>query len=424
MIRLVRVLALLCVLLARTVSAGQNPPPVAAATTPVAPSSIVISGPPPPVAPATISRDSSGRATLRATRLTAPLRIDGILDEPMYESVQAMSDFIQNDPLEGAPATEKTEVWIFFDNDNFYVVARCWESQPERMISNEMRRDGSGIPMNESFAWSLDTFLDRRNGVFFEMSPIGGRMDAQVSNERTVNNSWNPVWEFKTGRFAQGWTVEEKIPFKSLRYRAGTAQVWGFQAKRRNQWKNETSFLGPVPRSFGGAAHFRALSLSPTLVGLEAPSGAKNLEIKPYGITTVTSDTTARPQIANDLDGDFGLDLKYGVTQNLTADFTYNTDFAQVEADEQQINLTRFSLFFPEKRDFFLENSGTFDFGTRPQTTNNAGSSTDPPIFFYSRRIGLDRAGQSVPIVAGGRLTGRVGRFQVGLLNIQSDDVP
>jgi hypothetical protein len=163
-------------------------------------------------------------------------------------------------------------------------------------------------------------------------------------------------------------------------------------------------------------------SLAATVVGLEAPAGSKNLELKPYAISDVASDLTATPHVSNDLGGDVGLDVKYGLTQNVTADFTYNTDFAQVEADEQQVNLTRYNLFFPEKREFFLENQGTFSFGGAGTSAQSAGAG-DTPILFYSRRIGLEQ-GRTVPIVAGGRLTGRVGRFNLGLLNIQSDDEP
>jgi hypothetical protein len=344
-----------------------------------------IAGPPPPDLPVTVARDGVGRTTVRAARLTAPLRIDGNLDEAIYDSVRSMTDFIQQDPVENAPATEKTEVWVFFDRDSVYIAGKCWDSHPERMAINEMRRDGSFVPRNENFAFMLDTFYDRRNGVFFELTPLGGRMDAQVTNERTVNISWNPVWAFATGRFANGWTVETRIPFKSLRYRPGTAQVWGFNVRRKNQWKNEISCLAAIPASIGEAGHFRAVSLAATLVGIDAPSGSKNLEIKPYAISNLTTDNLATPRTSNDLTGDVGVDAKYGVTQSLTADLTYNTDFAQVEADEQQVNLTRFSLFFPEKRDFFLENQGTFEFGgagvtARPGTTGGGGGADTPTL--------------------------------------------
>ena len=369
-----------------------------------------IKGPPAPIPPAVINRDALGHATVRATRLTAPLNIDGRLDERAYEEVPSMSDFIQNDPREGEPATQQTEVWLFFDDDAIYVVGKCWEQRPDKMIATEMRRDGA-ITQNDSFAWSFDTFYDHRNGVLFEVSPLGGRTDGQVTNERSVNTNWNPVWKLAVGRFDGGWTVEAALPFKSLRFRPGRSQIWGFQARRKNLWKNEISYLTPIPREVLGQGHFRS-SLDATLVGLEIASGSKNIEVKPYVTSDVTSDEIVRPAIQNDVGAQFGVDAKYGVTQNLVADFTYNTDFAQVEADEQQVNLTRFNLFFPEKREFFLENQGTFGFGGT--------SDVNTPVLFHSRSIGLNEARQ-VPIVGGGRLSGRVGRFELGVLDIQTD---
>ena len=223
-----------------------------------------------------------------------------------------------------------------------------------------------------------------------------------------------------------------QIPFKSLRYRQGSAQVWGIQLGGRIYHKNESTYLTPVPIS-GGPGLFR-ISAAGTLVGIDVPDGNRTFEIKPYAIASSGTDLTADPQVRNDGDGDFGFDVKYGVTQNLTADFTYNTDFAQVEVDEQQVNLTRFSLFFPEKREFFLEGRGTFDFGRgatfggvggpggggRPGSGGFGGG--DAPTIFFSRRIGLE-SGNTVPILGGGRLTGKVGDFSVGALNIQTDDI-
>jgi hypothetical protein len=375
-------------------------------------------GPPPPVAPATITRDSAGRATIRAVRLTSPIRLDGRLDEAVYESVPPISDFIQTEPREAEPATQKTEVWVMFDRSHVYVTVRLWESHPERMILNEMRRDNAALYRNDHIDIVFDTFYDRRNGVLLSTTPIGGLVDAQITNERQFHTDWNPVWNVETGRFDGGWTAEFAIPFTSLRYRPGRAQIWGFNVQRENLWKNEISTLVPTPAALG-ARGVMQFSLAPTLVGLEAPPGSKNLDVKPYAVSNLTTDRTTTPGIANDLGGDIGLDVKYGITQNLTTDFTYNTDFAQVEADEQQVNLTRFSLFFPEKREFFLENQGTFAFGG----ASTSGAAGDTPMLFYSRRIGLHE-NREVPIDAGGRLTGRVGRYTMGLLNLQADDVP
>ncbi len=374
-----------------------------------------IDGPPPPALPAMVARDARGRVTMRATRLTDPLVLDGRLDERAYETVRSVSGFIQQEPDEGAPATEATEAWVFYDDSTIYIAARCWDSQPERMVANEMRRDNQGIYQNENFAVVLDTYYDRRNGYLFHVNPLGGMFDGHVTDERNMNRDWNGVWDVRTGRFDQGWTVEIAIPFKSVRFRPGTAQTWGVNLRRIVRWKNETSYLTAVPASLN-LAGIMQLSAAGTVVGIEAPSGTGNVELKPYVISALTTDRVASPPPANALDGDVGFDVKYGITEGLTADATYNTDFAQVEVDEQQVNLTRFSLFFPEKREFFLEGQGIFDFGG-----GGGGAARNTPILFFSRRVGLV-AGRPVPIEAGGRLTGKAGPFSVGVLDIQTGD--
>ena len=375
--------------------------------------------PPPPAPPEIISRSETGQATLRAVRLERALSLDGALDDSVYQEIPPITGFIQTEPNAGEPATERTDAWIFFDDANVYIAGRAWDSTPEsNWIANEMRRDSFNILNNENIGFALDTFFDRRNSVVFNVTPLGGRMDGQVVNERSYNRDWNPVWDLRTGRFDGGWSFEASIPFKSLRYRPGRSQVWGVQMRREVLWKNETSYLVPIDRGLGRMALLQASQAS-ALVGLEAPESGRTLEIKPYLIGDVSSNLTASPAISNQAGGNVGIDLiKYGVTQNLTADFTVNTDFAQVEADEQQVNLTRFSLFFPEKREFFLENQGVFSFGTGG---GGFGGSQDAPILFYSRRIGLS-GGQEVPILAGGRLTGRAGAFTLGVLSIQTDE--
>jgi hypothetical protein len=383
-------------------------------------------GPPPPTLPAIIARDEQGRMTIRAVRLAAPLRTDGRLDEEVYATIEPISDFIQMEPDGGKPASEKTDVWLFFDERNLYVTMRAWESQPERMVANEMRRDSNNIRMGDCIGFSLDTFYDRRNAVQFEVNPLGARTDGQSTNERQYSADWNPVWDLTVGRFDGGWTVEAALPFKSLRYQPGSTQVWGFNARRNNKWKNEISYLARIPPAFGIGRGSFAASLFATVVGIDAPAGSKNLEVKPYVVGDLTTDLTASPSVSNRLGRDGGFDVKYGITQSVTADFTVNTDFAQVEADEQQVNLTRFSLFFPEKREFFLENQGTFAFGG---AGGGQGGTAPPetPILFYSRRIGLTQVqgqGREVPILAGGRLTGRSGRFTLGLLEIGTRDAP
>ena len=392
-----------------------------------------IDGPPPPLAPDVIRRDEQRRATIRAVEVEAPMRLDGQLDERVYYTVPAITGFIQQAPDEGAPATEKTEAWILFDADNIYVGARIWDSAPpSQWVANEMRRDTRQLRQNDTFAIILDTFYDRRNAVAFYTNPLGAIADFQITNEGNPNSDWNPVWDVRTGRFEGGWTVEMEIPFKSLRYRPGPSQIWGVQLRRNVRRKNEWNYITPLPISAGsGPGGIFRVSDAATLVGLDAPSGSKNLEVKPYGIGGVSTNLAASPPIRNAGDGNGGLDVKYGVTQNLTADFTLNTDFAQVEVDEQQVNLTRFNLFFPEKREFFLEGRGIFDFarggfsggfgGALRRTGGGFFGGGNAPTIFYSRRIGLQN-GTVVPIVGGGRLTGKIGAFDVGALNIQTDD--
>jgi hypothetical protein len=368
-----------------------------------------------PLLPDTVRRDADGQITTRAVRLQTPLQVDGRLDEPIYGAIRPISDFIQNEPVNGTPASERTEVWVAFDDERVYVSVRAHESQPDRMVANEMRRDSFTVLQNENFAFMFDTFFDRRSAVVFQFNPIGGRMDGQAASEGNYNSDWNPVWQLEVARTPTGWTAEAAIPFKSLSYGAGRQQVWGFNARRINRWKNEVSYLTRFPDGTGNQGISFASYAAP-LVGIEAPAQSRSFDIKPYLIGDVTSDL---PDVRNDVGGDFGVDVRYALTQNLTADFTYNTDFAQVEADEQQVNLTRFSLFFPEKRDFFLENQGLFSFGGAGGGGGGGGNNT--PSLFYSRRIGLE-GGRQVPIVAGGRLTGRIGQYNVGVINIQTDD--
>ena len=412
---------------------AQSPAQPAGFSSVTAAPTVIIDGPAPPVAPETVARDAAGRATVRAVRLSAPLRLDGVLDDGIYETVPSIEGFVQQLPIEGAPTTERTEAWVFFDDENVYVAARLWSEAPEsEWIANEMQRDSFQIINNDYFSVGIDTFYDRRNGFAFMITPIGGFFDYEITDEGNPNNDWNPIWNSSTGRFAGGWTVEMEIPFKSLRFQPGQNQVWGLQLGRRIRYKNETTYLTTVPIS-AGPGMFR-LSAAGTLTGLEVPSGNRRFEIKPYAIGSINSNLTSTPQILNEGAGDGGLDVKYGVTQNLTADFTYNTDFAQVEADEAQLNLSRFNLFFPEKREFFLEGRGIFDFG---RAAGNAGGQFrasrlggsgffgggDVPQVFYSRRIGLS-GGETVPILGGARLIGKAGDYSIGALNIQTDGAP
>jgi hypothetical protein len=387
---------------------------------------MILDGSPAPVAPASITRDALGRATVRAIPLDEPIRLDGVLDEAIYQENEPFGGFVQVTPTAGAPSSERTDVWVTYDDTHVYVTCRCWdESPPETWIVNELRRDTPGLRNNEHFGVMFDTFYDRRSGSMFYANPLGGRSDYQVVDEGGPNTDWNPVWDVASGRFDGGWTVEMAIPFKSLRYVSGPDQMWGMQLRRSIRHKNEWTYLNPVPPFLAGPQALNRVSAAGTLVGLDLPAAGSNLELKPYAIAGLTTDRTVTPGIDNDGTADAGFDLKYGVTANLTADLTVNTDFAQVEVDEQQVNLTRFSLFFPEKREFFLEGRGVFEFGQGGGGGFGGGGfgrGSDAPSIFYSRRIGLDQ-GEVVPIRAGGRVTGKVGAFAIGAMNIQTGDV-
>ncbi len=373
---------------------------------------------PPPTAPATIARNDSGQATIRAVRLGQPLQLDGRLDDEVYARTPPIDGFIQQEPTEGAPATEKTHVWVFYDDRNIYVGARCYDSHPDREVSTEMRRDHNNVTQNENFTVVFDTFLDRRNGLFFQTTPLGTYRDQAVVDD-VLNVNWNTVWTVRTGTFEGGWTAEFSIPFKSLRYPAPGPQVWGVNFRRVVKWKNEFSYLTAMPASYGTGNAIGRMGPAGTMVGLETPGASKNLELKPFVVATSVTDRAASVPFSNDLRTNGGFDFKYGLTRSLIADVTVRTDFAQVEEDLQQVNLTRFNLFFPEKRDFFLEGQGIFAFAG--VGSGGGGSPGDVPVMFFSRQVGLLQ-GQEVPVLGGARLTGRTGRYSIGALNIETGD--
>jgi hypothetical protein len=392
------------------VSAAQDPP-----TPDPTPS---FDGAPSPVPPAVDSREG-GKVTLRAVRLTRPLQIDGRLDELTYQETLPIDRFEQQVPTEGAPATEKTQAWILFDDDNLYFCARMLDSDAERIVANEMRHDSVNIfNGGDSMTLVLDTFYDHRNGVLFQTNPLGAQREQAIADGQYIE-SWNTVWDVKSARFEGGWATEMVIPFKSLRFREPGPQLWGVNFRRVIRWKNEYAGVTPMPASFGGSG-LAQMQMAATLVGVTIPTRTRNLEVKPYVVASSTTDLTAAQPFRNDGTGDIGVDLKYGLSRGLTADVTVNTDFAQIEEDLQQINLTRFSILFPEKRDFFLEGQGIYAFGGRSLSgRGSGGDSDDVPIMFFSRQIGLAR-GRTIPVIAGGRVTGKTGAYDIAALNIET----
>jgi hypothetical protein len=352
---------------------------------------------------------------LPATRASGPITLDGRLDEAAWESAPVARGFIQNDPREGQPATFDTEVRMVYDDVALYIGVFAKDDNPKAIIINELRKDfntGSG----DSFQVVFDTFKDERNGYQFAINPAGAKWDAQMANEGRENNSnWDGVWDVGTRIGEDGWYAEIRIPFRTLKFSPDSEQTWGVNFQRRLRRFNENSYWSPVQRIH----NLSRVSMAGTIEGLQGIAPGNNLRVKPYALASA-SRLAGRPT-----NGEFdaGFDVKYGITSGLTWDFTVNTDFSQVEADEQQINLTRFSLFFPEKRDFFLENSGIFQFGVGGGRGGGGGGGRQNPsqdmILFFSRQIGLSPDGTAIPILGGTRLTGRAGGLSIGALNIQ-----
>ena len=379
------------------------------------------------VATSTMVREPSGKVTVQAMKLQTPLKFDGVLDDAIYRTMAPYTDFVQQEPNEGKLATDRTEAWIVFDETYVYVSARLFEVDRQHRVANDMRRDAQNLYNNDHFAVILDTFNDHRNGYGFSTNPLGALFDFVATNEQPSSN-WNGLWESRTSNFEGGWSVEIRIPFRTLRIQPG-GDTWGVNLRRMSRWKNETSFLSAVPRAWGRRA-LNKVSSAATLTGMVAPGAGLNLDVKPYVLGSQLTNRSAKPSVNNKRNGQFGGDMKWGIKPQLVADLTVHTDFAQVEDDDAQVNLTRFSLFFPEKREFFLEGQDAFAFGGVGGGSgagpgggfNSSGihNTTDlSPILFYSRRIGLV-SGTIAPIDGGARILGRSGGWQVGALGMRA----
>lgn len=360
------------------------------------------------------------RPGLVALRITDPIRVDGRLDDEAWRRAPVAKDFIQSEPREGQAATEPTEVMIAFDDQYLYIGARMRDSDPAREIVNDIRKDFREDDQDD-FEVIIDTFRDRRNGYVFIVNPAGGRVDRQIANEgREINSSWDAVWDVKAHRTAEGWTAEFRIPFRTLRFDPGVDQSWGINFSRRIRWKNEVTFWAPVPRAY----NLMRLSLAGDVTGLNPGQAGRDIRVKPYLLTTTLRDP-GTSGFEEELNG--GVDAKIAVTRGLTLDLTARPDFAQVEADVQQVNLTQFTQFFPEKREAFLENSGVFYVGdaARLNRVFTPPTPDDDNLLFFSRRIGIRADRKPLDIDAGARLTGVAGGFGIGLINMQvsGDDV-
>jgi len=366
------------------------------------------------------------RYSIPAIRVDQPPKIDGVLDDEVWKKAPLVEEFTQQEPREGAAASERTEVRVLYDGKTLHIGVHAFDLQPSSIVATEMRRDSDRLLDEDNFQIILDTFNDSRNGYMFVTTPLGAKLEQQISeegegNNRTglglvnsnINKNWDGIWDVAARITDDGWTAEIAIPLTTLRFVDGAEQTWGINFMRNIRRKNEQVFWAPIPKAYT----LTRVSQAGSLVGLQSLNHGLDLKLKPYVVSGVRDTNTSASLQTTSFLRDVGFDVKYGVTGGMNVDVTYNTDFAQVEVDEQQVNLTRFSLFFPEKRDFFLENAGQFKMGTGGTFT----STTVETDLFFSRRIGLSDTGTPIPIVGGGRLAGKSGRHNIGVLDIQTD---
>jgi hypothetical protein len=362
----------------------------------------------------------TGKPTAVAIRVAEGPALDGdVLNDPVWADAPPITGFWQEQPDEGQPASEQTEVRILFTGTTLYVGVICYDREPSSIIVSDSRRD-AGLDDTDSFQIIFDTYRDLQNGFVFGTNPAAIEYDGQVTNEGQgggglsnrqqsgsgggFNLNWDAAWEVRTKIDERGWSAEFAIPFSTLRYPSGVEQLWGVNFQRNIRRRNERAYWSPIPRQY---SLFR-LSLAGSVSGLQVP-GIRSLKATPYVLGNLVA-SGERP-VDTKAFGDVGGDFKYTMTPSLTLDATINTDFAQVEVDDQQVNLDRFTLFFPEKRPFFLENAGFFSVGNPGEID-----------LFFSRRIGIGEQNQPIDILGGGRVSGKAGDYNVGLLNMQTDD--
>jgi hypothetical protein len=368
------------------------------------------------------------RPSASAVRIAEPPTLDGdVLNDPAWKNARPVVGFVQVAPFEGEAGSEQTEVRIAYTDTTLYFGVVCYDREPDGIVLSDARRD-SPLGDADSFQIIIDTYQDRQNGFVFGTNPAGLEYDGQVANEGQgtgmggvggtgvgvgnqqagsgggFNLNWDAAWVVRTKTSEIGWSAEFAIPFRSIRYPSRPVQTWGLNFQRNIRRRNESAFWAPLPMQY----NLYRLSLAGTLTGLQIPA-QRNFTLTPYAL----GQTVDSPRRETAVLGDAGADLKYSLTPSLTLDATYNTDFAQVEVDEEQINLDRFTLFFPEKRPFFLENAGLFSVGNPSEAE-----------LFFSRRIGIGPDGREIPIVGGARLTGKIGAASVGFLNMQTEEVP
>ncbi|MBL7031195.1 MAG: carbohydrate binding family 9 domain-containing protein [Candidatus Marinimicrobia bacterium] len=359
------------------------------------------------------------RPTMNAVESTGEIVIDGHVDEAAWMAADSITEFYQSQPNPGYPPTERTVVRVLYDKDFLYISAVLYDSEPDKIIIESLEQDFDS-QSSDAFAIMLDTFNDDKSGYAFLFNPAGAIKDMYINNDGTsLNRAWEGIVYPKTSMHDYGWELELAFPLTSLRFNPSDGeQDWGINFLRRVRRKREDLYWSPIEPF----EKLISVSKGGTLKGLRGIQPGRNLQVKPFGVGNriISEDNTNN--------NDLGLDVKYSITPSLTLDATYNTDFSQVEADEERVNLTRFPLFFPEKRDFFMENAGLFEFGDLSNYLYRMGPSRYSRSFtmFHSRRIGLEN-GQQIPITGGARLSGKIGNFDVGYLNMTAEgteDIP
>ena len=366
------------------------------------------------------SNNYSERPTAEAVEIETAPQIDGdVINDPVWQQIATFAGLTQVRPSNGQVASEKTEIRIAYNSNTFFLSVVCFDSEPEKLVVQDMRRDAS-LDNTDAFIFIVDTYHDNQNGFVFGTNSQGIEYDAQVDNEGQgnfnanrqqggviggFNLNWDASWEVQTEVGDYGWSAEFAIPLRTLRFKSGENLTWGFNAQRIIRKTNEVAYWAPLPIQFD----LKRLSLAGDITGMNLQSPG-NLKLVPYLLTEVNKDFSVSPAESG-YEGFAGMDLKYSVTPSVTLDLTYNTDFAQVEVDDQQVNLDRFNLFFPEKRPFFLENAGIFSVGSPGEVD-----------LFFSRKIGITENGVRVPIIGGGRLSGRINKTNIGFLSMWTNE--
>jgi hypothetical protein len=365
-------------------------------------------------APAAATAQPAADASQRSapvTRTTEPIEVDGVLDEAIWRTAPTIGPLVQRQPDEGAAPSERTDVKLLYDRDRLYVGIVAHDAEPRRVIGTQMARDGS-LAADDRIEILLDTFRDQRSAFYFATNPSGALVDGLVTSG-TLNADWDAIWDVRTRRTDEGWIAEFAIPFKSLSFPARRA-VWGFNIARQIYRKLEDN-------RWSGArldTQFFQVSESGEISGLTELSQGVGLDVRPF-----LAGRWLRVGGDGDTDGKPGLDVFYNITPSLKLTATFNTDFGETEVDARQINLSRFSVLFPEKRSFFLEGAGVFGFASTGPEAAGGIPPTGADVFpFFSRQIGLV-AGQEVPLDAGVKLTGTIGRTDVGVLDVRTGDL-